>query len=265
MGCGTLAEVTKCDSLRPVDVLRIEELMVDCVVGVYPHERNASQPLRVDVEMRYSIEPAAVKESLRSTVDYAAIASQLVFLLRSCRFRLLETAAHALARYVLAPPALDERRAPIESVVVRLTKPGALRGFAIPSIEIERSASWCSVEVETKPFGTVDVIYETKGAGIYRLNVAPGRSIPLHVHQQMRESEMVLSDGLLCQGQPCSPGTVHRWPRGAAHTYANPSDRHHTILCVDLPRFIPEDEIEVDGAPADVPAEPPWGPIAGLG
>ena len=38
-----------------MDVLRIEELMVDCVVGVYPHERNASQPLRVDVEMRLSI------------------------------------------------------------------------------------------------------------------------------------------------------------------------------------------------------------------
>ena len=85
------------------------------------------------------------------------------------------------------------------------------------------------------------------------------------MHRKMRESEMVLGEGLLCQGQPCPPGTVHRWPRGAAHTYTNPSDRHQTILCVDLPRFIPEDEIEITGEPADVPAEPPWGPIAGLG
>ena len=54
--------------------------MVDCVVGVYPHERNASQPLRVDVEMRLQTETSAVKESLRSTIDYAATASQLVFL-----------------------------------------------------------------------------------------------------------------------------------------------------------------------------------------
>jgi dihydroneopterin aldolase len=234
-----------------MDVLRIEELMVDCVVGVYPHERNASQPLRVDVEMRLETETSAIKERLRSTVDYAATASQLVFLLRSCRFRLLETAAHVLARYILAPPAPDERRAQVDSAVVRLTKPGALRGFAVPSLEIERSASWCNFEVENKPFGTVDVIYETKGAGIYRL--------------QMRESEMVLGDGLFCQGQSCAPGTVHRWPRGAAHTYMNPTDRHQTILCVDSPRFMPEDEIEVAGEPADVPAEPPWGPIAGLG
>jgi dihydroneopterin aldolase len=248
-----------------MDVLRIEELMVDCVVGVYPHERNASQPLRVDIEMRLQTEASAVKESLRSTIDYAATASQVVFLLRSCRFRLLETAAHVLARYILAPPAPDERRAQVESALVRLSKPGALRGFAIPSLQIERDASWCSVEVEQKPFGTVDVIYETKGAGIYRLNVAPGKAIPLHVHQEMRESEMVLSNGLLCQGQVCAPGTVHRWPRGAAHTYMNPSERHQTILCVDSPRFMPEDEIEVTGKPADVPAEAPWGPIAGWG
>lgn len=248
-----------------MDVLRIEELMVDCVVGVYPHERNASQPLRVDVEMRLATEKSAVKESLRYTVDYAATAAQLVFLLRSCRFRLLETAAHVLARYILAPPTPDEKRAQIESTVVRLTKPGALRGFAVPSLEIERDASSVKLEIEHKPFGTVDVIHETKGAGIYRLNVAPGKSIPLHMHQQMRESEMVLGDGLLCQGQPCAPGTVHRWPRGAAHTYTNPTERSQTILCVDSPRFIPADEIEVDGEPADVPAEPPWGPIAGLG
>jgi hypothetical protein len=45
----------------------------------------------------------------------------------------------------------------------------------------------------------------------------------------------------------------------------NPTNRHQAILCVDLPRFIPEDEIEVAGKPADVPAEPPSGPIAGLG
>lgn len=265
MRSGTLAEATKCDSLGRVDILRIEELMVECVVGMYPHERNGSQPLRVDVEMRLDTEPAAVKESLRSTVDYATTASQLVFLLRSCRFRLLETAGHVLARYLLAPPAPDERRAQVDSVLVRLSKPGALRGLAIPSLEIQRSASWCKIEVEHKPFGTVDVIHETKNAGVYRLHVAPGKSIPLHVHQQMRESEMVLGDGLLCQGQRCAPGTVHRWPRGAAHTYSNPTDRHQTILCVDSPRFMPEDEIGVAGEPDDVPAEPPWGPIAGLG
>lgn len=243
-----------------MDVLRIEDLTVDCVVGVYPHERDTPQPLRVDVEMCVDTEPAGVKESFAHTIDYAATAAELVFLLRSCRFRLLETAAHALARYLLAPRLEDERRPHVGSVRIRLTKPEAMDGLAVPSLEIARDAQWASLEVETKPFGTVDVIHETKDAGIYRLNVAPGRSIPLHMHQRMRESEMVLGDGLLCQGVPCPRGTVHRWPLGAAHTYENPTDRTQSILCVDSPQFIEEDEIEVQGEPADVAAEPPWVP-----
>jgi len=246
-----------------MDVLRIEKLVVECVVGVYPQERDVAQPLRVDVEMRVDTEAAATKESFVSTVDYAATAAQLAFLLQSCRFGLLETAAHVLARYLLAAPPPDDRRPQVDSVVVKLTKPEAMSGLAVPSIEIERSASWAGFEVETKPFGIVDVIHETKEAGIYRLNIAPGQEIPLHVHEQMQESEMVLGDGLLCQGEPCPAGTVHRWPLGAAHKYQNPTSRHQTILCVDSPRFIEEDEVEVSGEPARVPAERPWMPSRG--
>ncbi len=243
-----------------MDVLRIEGLLVDCVVGVYPQERDSVQPLLVDVELRLPTELAATRESLRSTVDYAATAAQLAFLLRSCRFRMLETAAHALARYLLLPSVSGETQ--LESVLVRLTKPEALAGLAIPSVQIERGAAWAQFEIEDKPFGTVDVIHETKDAGIYRLNIAPGRHIPLHMHQQMQESEMVLGDGLLCQGQPCASGTVHCWPKGAAHLYHNPTERVQSILCVDAPSFIEQDEIEVRGEPADVPPEPGWGPFA---
>ena len=245
-----------------LDVVRIEGLNVDCVVGVYPDERNASQPLLVDVSMFFDTEPAGVRESFHRTVDYAACAAQLVFLLRTCRFRMLETAGHVLAKYLLAPPAPGERRAQVERLDLKLTKPGAIRGFAVPSLTISRNADWCSLARETKEWGAVDVIHETQACGIYRLNIRPGGGIPLHIHRRMRESEMVLTKGLTCQRRPVQPGTVHRWPRGAAHCYQNESARWQSILCVDTPRFMPEDEIVVEGEPADVAPEPPWGPIA---
>lgn len=238
------------------DWIRISGLEVDCVVGVYPHERDTPQPLRLDVGLCLDTELSAKRERLRRTVDYAALSAQLAFLLRNARFRMLETAAHALCRYVLAPPALGERRAAVARARITLTKPTALAGVAVPSLEIEREASWVELTQEQKPFGTVDVIHETRDAGIYRLNVAPGQVIPLHVHRVMQEAEMVLSDGLLCQGQPVRAGTVHRWPKNAAHGYKNPTRRHQTILCVDAPPFIPEDEVAVTGEPARVPAEP---------
>lgn len=241
------------------DQIHIRDLRVDCVVGVYPRERGAPQPLVVDATLWLDSEPAARSERLRDTVHYGSLAHQIHFVLTSCRFRLLEAAAHALCRLLLSPPAAGERRAGIQRVRLRLTKPEALGGLAIPSLEIERSAEALDLVQEHKPFGTVDVVFETTNAGIYRLNIAPGKGIPLHMHKIMRESEMVLTSGLLCQDERVPVGTVHRWPLGAKHRYDNPTGRYQTILCVDSPRFIEGDEILTEGEPTHVPAEPALG------
>lgn len=238
------------------DLIDIRGLHVECVVGVYPHERDVPQPLELDVSLELDTEWAGESERLRRTVDYAAVASQLAFLLQSSRFFLLETAAHALSRFLLAPPALGEERARIQAATVRLTKPRALGGNGVPSLTIHREASDIVLRHEEKPFGTVDILHETREVGIYRLNVAPGRSIPLHVHRVMNESEMVLGDGLLLNGKQAPAGTAHRWPHGLAHRYDNPTDRWQSILCVDSPPFVPSDEIEVDGEPGEAIPEP---------
>jgi dihydroneopterin aldolase len=240
------------------DTIAIEGLEVDCVVGVYPHERSVPQPLRIDLHMALDTARAGAQQRLRMTVDYAQVASQIAFILQSCRFHLLETAAHALTRYLLAPPALGEDRPRVQEVTLRLVKPKALGGNGVPSLEVVRDAGDVKLGHETKPFGTVDVVHETKSEGIYRLNVAPGRSIPLHVHRVMQESEMILGDGLVLNGVRAAPGSVYRWPHGAPHRYDNPTDRWQSILCVDSPPFLPDDEVEVDGEPARVEPEPPF-------
>src|SRR5688572_3594592 len=107
----------------PPDVIAIEGLYVDCVVGVYPHERSEPQPLRIDLRMALDTARAGSGQRLRNTIDYAMVASQIAFLLQSCRFHLLETAAHALTRYLLAPPAASEDRPRLHDVTLRLTKP----------------------------------------------------------------------------------------------------------------------------------------------
>jgi dihydroneopterin aldolase len=195
------------------------------------------------------------------TIDYATVASQIAFLLQSCRFHLLETAAHALTRYLLAPPALGEDRPRLQKLTLRLVKPKALGGNGIPSLEVHRTAADVKLGHETKPFGTVDIVHETRSEGIYRLNVAPGRSIPLHIHRVMNESEMILGDGLLLNGRETTAGEVYRWPHEVKHRYDNPTDRWQSILCVDSPPFLPTDELEVDGEPADVRPEPPFLPV----
>jgi len=242
-----------------LDWIAIRDLRVDCVIGIFAEESLRVQP--VAVTLRLGLSPREHgSESLEDSIDYLAIAGQVSFLLAACRFRLLETAADALAAYLLAPPAPGDRRVPIRRVVIEIHKPDALPAPVTASLTIERAAAPSRYRVEEKSFGTVDVIHEAAHSGIYRLNVAPGRQIPLHVHHRMEEHELVLTRGILCQGREVFPGTAFHWPRGAAHFYLNPTQHYQTILCVDRPRFMPEDEVEVTGAPAEVTPEHIWAP-----
>ena len=247
-------------SMEALDWITIRNLRVDCVIGIFAEEDTRLQP--VSVTLRLGLAPRAhSSESLEDSVDYLAIAGQVSFLLAACRFRLLETAADALAAYLLAPPAPGDRRAPIRRVVVEIHKPNALPAPMTASLTIERVPAPERYRVEDKSFGTVDVIHEAAHSGIYRLNVAPGRQIPLHVHREMEEHELVLTRGIRCQGREVFPGTAFHWPRNAAHFYENPTAHYQTILCVDRPRFIPEDEVEVTGVlPAEVAPEHIWAP-----
>lgn len=229
---------------RPPDIIRLRGLAVQCIIGVYPHERHTPQPLSIDVELRLDTR-AHRKSGLRGTVDYAKISAELRFLLESCHFLLLETAAQALCAYLLAPPTDDAPRAQIDSVRLTLEKPAALSA-ATPALIIERRAEDQLYSTEQKSFGIVDVLFESRDCGIYRLRIDPGKAIATHVHRTMHEREMMLSTGLLLQGQVQPAGAVVTWSHDQAHGYKNPTTRQRTILCVDRPAFQPDDEIAVD-------------------
>ncbi|WP_373046709.1 dihydroneopterin aldolase [Vulgatibacter sp.] len=230
---------------RSLDAIEVRGLRADCIVGVYPEERRTVQTLQVDLALFLDTRAAAAGAGLEASLDYARLAGEIRFLLESCRFRLLETAAEALCSYILAPPTADAPHAQVEAVSVRLTKPGALGGDAVPSLEIHRSREEMGFPVEEKKWGRVDVLHASQGCGIYRLRIAPGASIPTHVHQAMEERELILGSNLLLQGRPVAPGSAFRWPKDLPHRYDNPAQVEGTILCVDRPAFLPHDEIEV--------------------
>ncbi|PTL85862.1 dihydroneopterin aldolase [Vitiosangium sp. GDMCC 1.1324] len=233
---------------RPLDVIELRQLAVRCIVGVYPAERGTPQPLELDVALYLDTRKAAAGR-LRDTVDYARLSGELRFLLETADFRILETAAEALCRYILAPPTADTARAPVRAVTLRLSKPEALGRVGRATLQVHRTADEYQFEVEEKPFGRVDILFQDEHVGIYRLRVAPGRTIPTHEHRVMDEAELVLGHGLLLQGQPVPAGTGIRWPKHFPHRYDNPRATEQTVLCVDRPAFLSNDEVEVPEPP----------------
>jgi dihydroneopterin aldolase len=234
------------DQGRPLDVVELKGLRVECIVGVYKSERHIAQPLELDAALYLDTRPAAAWRHLRDTVDYARLSGELRFLLENCSFLLLESAADALCRYILAPPTHDLSRAQVKAVTLRLRKPEALTQGTVASLQIHRREGEYHYGCEVKPFGRVDIIYESEALGIYRLRVKAGGSIATHEHGRMEESELVLGSGLHLQGRPVRAGTGVRWPKNFPHRYDNPQMLEQTILCVDRPAFIPDDEVPVE-------------------
>jgi dihydroneopterin aldolase len=214
------------------DLLSIHGLELECVVGLHPHERDVPQRLRIDVDLGLDTESAAESERIGRTVDYDAMAAQIAFLLQAGRFELLETAAHVLALHLLSPPAPAERRTQVELVRLRLTKPAALGGCGIPSLEIERDASWAWLESTATPFGSIDLIHHSRHTRIYRLHLAPGRSITRRSGSTL-EAELVLGDGLRRDGVAAGRGGQVRDPEVGPRAYSNPSLHPQSLLCVD--------------------------------
>lgn len=248
---------------RPLDCISLSSMSIDCIVGVYRHEREAPQPLLIELFLYLDTRPATADAGIEGTVDYARIAGEVYFLLQSCRFRMLEHAANALARYLLAPPTRDTHRAQVQAVTVRLEKPRALPGQAVPALEVTRRASEMQYRVLEKPFGWVDTLHEgplvrfpgiegeRANLNISRIRLKPGASIPLHVHRQGSVHEMVLGGGLLLQRRSVPRGTAFHWPREIPRCYDNPTDNVQTLLRVSDPALVSQDIAEV--------LEPPTG------
>jgi hypothetical protein len=107
--------------------------------------------------------------------------------------------------------------------------------------------NYTPIRQEHAVFGYVDIIFEHAFWGIYRLNITPGSSIPLHKHMYMQEVEKILTPGLhlislnSSAWMPC--GSVHERPLGEVHGYTNPTKCLQSILCVNHPIFDPADEV----------------------
>jgi len=227
--------------------IAVENLRVSCLIGCLDPERKGQQIVRVDLSVEVDASAAADGDDLRRTWDYAAISRETAFILQSGRFHLLETASRFILRWLLLPPQPGESRPGARRGSVTLTKFNVLPGEALARVSLSGEAP--EYTVETNPWGTVDVVDECRRLGLYRLNVAPGQSIPNHYHQRMREAELVLTPGLVGWREGGSEhrrvvGEAFHWGKNEEHGYRNEGVRPASILCVDSPPFDPADEVE---------------------
>lgn len=227
-----------------MDIITLKSNSLSVIIGIYNSERRISQPVSLAIELEVDISNAAASGDISDTVDYARLFCEIRHILKFGEFRLIETAAMAICRYILSPTNRKLNGKSICAATVILEKTDIVCSTGSAGVRIRRQAELLDFNVEVKPFGEVEIIAESSDCGLYFLKISPKSSIPDHYHDIMTETEVCITDGLLLNGQQQAKGLARIWPKKFVHRYENPTSREQVILCIDRPRFIESDEIQ---------------------
>jgi dihydroneopterin aldolase/D-erythro-7,8-dihydroneopterin triphosphate epimerase len=114
-----------------MDRIFIRDLVLRCIIGIYPEERREKQDVVINVEMHCDLRKAGRSDKLDDTVNYKAIKKAILKLVEESRCELIESLAENIADIALA----DGK---VQCVVVTIDKPGALRFAKSSAVEITR-------------------------------------------------------------------------------------------------------------------------------
>ena len=114
-----------------MDIVFINVLRVETIIGIYDWERKVRQTISLDLEMGTDIRKSASTDAIEDTLNYKAVAKRLIAFVEESEYQLVETLAERIAEIVL-----DEFDVPWLKLTVHM--PGAERGSRDVGVMIER-------------------------------------------------------------------------------------------------------------------------------
>jgi dihydroneopterin aldolase len=118
--------------LMLMDKIKLSELKVETIIGIWEWEKRNPQIVSIDLEMSTAIKAAAKSDSIKDALDYRAISKRIKQYSENNHFELIETLAENLAQIII-----EEFK--VEWVKLSVSKPYAIRDSKNVSLTIERT------------------------------------------------------------------------------------------------------------------------------
>ena len=84
-----------------MDIVFINDLRIETIIGIYDWERRVRQTISLDLEMGADIRAAAATDAIEDTLNYKAVAKRLIKFVGESEYQLVETLAEKIAGIVL--------------------------------------------------------------------------------------------------------------------------------------------------------------------
>ena len=126
------SETNLIDKHSGYDLIFLNDFMLEANIGVYKHEKEKTQPLRINVVAKVKNPKKINDNNLQSVVCYNQISKKIKKIVKSGHTILLEKLAEKIFQECF-------RNKRIETMKIRLEKLDAIQGAASAGIEVERS------------------------------------------------------------------------------------------------------------------------------
>ena len=114
-----------------MDIIYINDLRIETIIGIYGWERKTKQTVVLDIEMGTDIRKASASDAVEDTLNYKSVAERLFAFVEESEFELVETLAEQISGILL-----NEFNVPW--LRLRVNKQGALKGVRDVGVIIER-------------------------------------------------------------------------------------------------------------------------------
>ena len=114
-----------------LDIVFIEDLRIETIIGIYDWEREIKQTIALDIEMAADNVKPASSENIDDALNYKAVSKRMIAFTEASRFQLVETLAESLVDIILNEFDVPWCR-------LKLSKLGAVTGSRSVGVIIER-------------------------------------------------------------------------------------------------------------------------------
>ena len=114
-----------------MDIVFIEALEIDTVIGIYDWERQINQKVVLDIEMAFDNRRPAASDDIVDTLNYKDVSKRLIAFVGESKFGLVESLAERCADIIREEVGVPWLR-------LKLSKPGAVTGSRAVGVIIER-------------------------------------------------------------------------------------------------------------------------------
>lgn len=103
-----------------MDIIFIQGLKTQAIIGIYDWERENRQPLIFDIEMSLPTQIAATSDNINDTVDYKQVSDDIIKLVEKSRFELLESLCETICQSIL------KQHTAVQTIQLKVSKPQAV-------------------------------------------------------------------------------------------------------------------------------------------